>query len=97
MYKKRLDFDFNLVLTKTKDLLKEITPYKFRVLELELISLVAPLELVSKNFHLIFSYSFSILTILLGRYFSNCKNIKNEGIMVSCFHTESMDVWLTCN
>jgi len=44
MYKKRLDFDFNLVLTKTKDLLKEITPYKFRVLELELISLVAPLE-----------------------------------------------------
>lgn len=88
MYKKRLDFDFNLVLTKTKDLLKEITPYKFRVLELELISLVAPLELVSQNF---------VIFTFIGRYFSNCKNIKNEGIMVSCFHTESMDVWLACN
>ena len=44
MYKKRLDFDFQLVLNKTLDVLKEITPYGYRVLELEIMSLVAPLE-----------------------------------------------------
>ena len=44
MYKKRLDFDFNLVLSRTLDILKEITPHRFKVLELEIISLVSPLE-----------------------------------------------------
>lgn len=44
MYKKRLDFDFNLVLNKTLDILKEITPHRFKVLEIEILSLVSPLE-----------------------------------------------------
>ncbi len=44
MYKKRLDFDFNLVLSKTLEILKEITPHRFKVLEIEILSLVSPLE-----------------------------------------------------
>ena len=44
MYKKRLDFDFNLVLNKTLEILKEITPHRFKVLEIEILSLVSPLE-----------------------------------------------------